>query len=300
MFIDGVGLAPAGPQNPFGTSLPGFERLAGGRRWTAEAAPADEPTLVFRPIDATLGVEGLPQSGTGQASLLTGVNCAQLAGRHYGPYPHSATRTAIAQRNLFSQIQAVAPDEPEPTAFANAYPDRFFRYAARRDWWTVTTRCCLDAGLRIRNASDLLRGEALSADITGANWPQPDPPIEPVTEEVAARRLLEIARTRRFTLYEYYLTDKAGHARDAERAAGVLASLDRFFGALTDAVDEQGTIVVTSDHGNLEDLSIKPHTLNPVPLCVRGPLAPFFREVTDLTGVAPAIVEALSRPRRQP
>ncbi|HEX7071313.1 MAG TPA: alkaline phosphatase family protein, partial [Rhodothermales bacterium] len=246
-------------------------------------------------IDATLGVEGLPQSGTGQATLLTGVNCARLAGRHYGPYPHSATRATIAAKNVFRQIQERFPDEAEPVAFANAYPDRFFRYAARRDWWTVTTRCCLDASVRIRTAADLRRGDALSADITGAGWPQPDSAIEPVTEEVAASRLAASARKRRFTLYEYYLTDKAGHARDHERAAGVLESLDRFFGGLANAVDDRGTILVSSDHGNLEDLSVKPHTLNPVPLLVRGPLAPFFRDVSDLTGVTPAIVEALSQ-----
>ena len=44
------------------------------------------------------------------------------------------------------------------------------------------------------------------------------------------------------------------------------------------------TLVVTSDHGNVEDLSVKTHTYNPVPLIVSGPHAAQFNEITDLTG----------------
>src|SRR5690606_21036396 len=126
--------------------------------------------------------------------LFTGINCQALAGRHYGPYPHSATRAAIAEHNIFRRVKELFPDEAEPAAFANAYPDRFFSYAARRDWWTVTTRCCLDADVRIRDANMLKDGLAISADITGSGWPQAEPRIEPVSEETAGQRLVEIAR----------------------------------------------------------------------------------------------------------
>ena len=65
---------------------------------------SDVRGTVFRAIDARLGVEGLPQSGTGQAALFTGVNAPRLAGRHYGPYPHSKTRPALTADNVFSRI----------------------------------------------------------------------------------------------------------------------------------------------------------------------------------------------------
>ena len=82
VFLDGVGLGPATAANPFVTlDLPAFERLAGGQRWTADATPIREPEHVFIPIDATLGLEGLPQSGTGQAALFTGENAAAVHGR---------------------------------------------------------------------------------------------------------------------------------------------------------------------------------------------------------------------------
>src|SRR5690606_29320670 len=106
VFLDGVGLGPAGPENPLATlRLPAFERLAGGQRWTTEAGALAEPDHVFHPLDATLGLDGLPQSGTGQASLFTGVNCAARAGRHWGPYPHSTSKPVIAAKNLFVRLR---------------------------------------------------------------------------------------------------------------------------------------------------------------------------------------------------
>ena len=53
------------------------------------------------------------------------------------------------------------------------------------------------------------------------------------------------------------------------------------------------TLLITSDHGNLENPSTKGHTYHPVPLIVWGPGAPYFHEVTDLTGVTPAILAYL-------
>ena len=297
VFIDGLGLGPPTSVNPLAERYAGLERMSGGRAWTAECPVTTEPSRVWRPIDANLGVEGLPQSGTGQASLFTGENCALLAGRHYGPYPHSATRQTIAARNIFTRVKQRFPHEHEPAAFANAYPDRFFTYARKRDWWTVTTRCCLDAGIPIRTAEQLRRGRAISADITGAGWPQAIPEIDVITEERAAERLLEIARSHRFTLFEYYLTDKAGHSRDDKRARSVLSSVDRLVGALVEMSDAStDLLIITSDHGNMEDLDTKSHTRNPVPLAVMGAGAAEFGEVTDLTGVVPALMQVFSRP----
>ncbi|NBC16414.1 MAG: peptidase [Bacteroidetes bacterium] len=295
VFLDGVGLGAATADNPFATlDLPGFAALTQGHSWTRAAPTIDTEQLVVRPLDATLGVDGLPQSGTGQATLFTGRNGAQLAGRHYGPFPHSKTRPALAQHSIFRQVQQRFPDAPEPTAFANAYPDRFFRYAARRDRWTVTTRCCLDADVRIRTAEDMDQGHALPADLTAEGWRRFDDTVPLITEAEAARRLAQIARQHRFTLFEYFLTDKAGHSRDADRAARVLTALDRFFSALRPGLADDLLLIVTSDHGNLEDLSRKTHTRNPVPLVARGPGAPAFTDAASIQDVTPGIVRALA------
>jgi bisphosphoglycerate-independent phosphoglycerate mutase (AlkP superfamily) len=47
--------------------------------------------------------------------------------------------------------------------------------------------------------------------------------------------------------------------------------------------------VVASDHGNVEDLSTRNHTLNPVPVLGFGPAAGQIAAVADLTGLAPLL-----------
>lgn len=300
VFLDGVGLGNHDPAaNHFAAlSLHAFERLAGGYPWTLNTPTLHHPGHVFRPIDATLGVEGLPQSGTGQTTLLTGANAASVAGRHFGPFPHSKTRALLAERNIFRQVQMLFPEDSEPAAFANAFPKQFFEQMRKRNRWTVTTRACIDAGIYIRTDDDLEASSALSADITGAGWP--GRAISAVSEYEAARRLVALSNSYRFTLFEYFWTDKAGHSQDSNRAAAVLRTLDGFFAGLLDTFDTgRNLLVVTSDHGNLEDLSTKTHTRNPVPLIALGVGASHFIDVHDLTGITPAILNAL-RPNSSP
>ncbi len=295
VFLDGVGLGPAGPDNPFSTlSLPAFERLGGGQRWTASAEPLRTERHVLVPLDATLGLEGLPQSGTGQASLFTGENAAALHGRHFGPYPPTTVRPVVAERSVFARLApALGADQ---LAFANAYPDRFFRVVEARGRWTVTTLAAHSAGVRLRRADDLAAGRALPADLTGATWQRLlDPGFEPVSEAEAARRLAALLGDHRFVLSEYFLTDKAGHSQDPERAADVLHSLDRFFDGLIERLDpDADLLLVTSDHGNLEDLSTKSHTRHPVPLVAWGLGADAFAGAGSLLDVVPALVPLLA------
>lgn len=238
-------------------------------------------------------MDGLPQSGTGQATLFSGVNCAARAGRHFGPFPHSTSKPVLERQSVFARLVA-AGYAPHRLAFANAYPPRFFAHAEARRRWTVTTFCCRAASVRLRTTADLAAGHALAADLTGALWP--DPGRESVAEEEAAARLARLAAAHCFTLFEYYLTDKAGHDQDAARADALLRSLDRFFGALLDGLDPYTLFLLSSDHGNLEDLSVKTHTRNPVPLVALGPGAGAFAEAESLTAVTPALVALLAPP----
>ncbi|MEL6445510.1 MAG: peptidase [Bacteroidota bacterium] len=292
VFLDGVGLGPATDANPLATNdLPAFARLAGGHAWTDAAPVLTAPRHLFRPIDANLGVEGLPQSGTGQASLFTGVNCAERAGRHYGPYPHSTSKPVLKERNLFAQLHAaLGTDQPVDAtcAFANAYPSRFFEVMRQRKRWTVTSYCCYASGVRLRRAADLERRRALFADLTGASWPGAALPVR--SEAEAAADLLALAARRHVTLFEFWLTDKVGHAQDPGTAATLLAGLDRFLGALLDGLANDVTLVLSSDHGNIEDLATKSHTRHPVPLLAVGPGAAALAEVEDVCGVVPSLV----------
>jgi hypothetical protein len=299
VFLDGVGLEPPGPGNPLAAEAwSGFRALAGGSDWTSEAPVLTEADHVFRPIDARLGVEGLPQSGTGQATLFTGTNCAERAGRHFGPFPHSTAKPLLAAESIFHKVQAQLGERDEPCAFANAYPPRFFAHVEKRGRWTVTTRAARGADVRLRRRADLDAGDALAADLTAEAWRDHlDLDVPPRSPAQAGRQLLRLGRGHAFTLFEYYLTDKAGHGRGARTPQGVLADLDAFFGALLAGFrPTEELLLVTSDHGNVEDPSRKTHTLAPVPLVAYGRGARAFAGVQDLTGVVPATLEALGAP----
>ncbi len=293
VFLDGVGLGPPDEANPLHTlTLPSFERMAGGQRWDSEIHPISQPNHVFQPIDATLGVAGLPQSGTGQATLFTGVNCAERAGRHFGPYPHSTSKPVIAHHNLFVQLREAG----RTGAFANAYPDRFFRFVEARNRWTVTTLCCVEAEVKLRREDDLRNGEALAADLTASAWRESlglDVPL--LAEREAGERLARLSPEADLVLFEYYLTDKAGHSQDLGRATAVLRSLDAFFCGLLDALGSDDLLIVTSDHGNLEDLATKSHTRNPVPLVALGRGAEALAGVESLVDVTPTLVASMNK-----
>lgn len=293
LFIDGIGLGPDRPANPLAAPGAHWAHLSQNTGWTATTPPVDTPTHVFRPVDATLGVEGLPQSGTGQASLFSGINCAERAGRHYGPFPHSSSKPVLATHNIFQRVQPGLA--PEDCAFANAYPPVFFEKRARRDRWTVTTLCSRQAGVRLRSTDDARHGHALPADLVGDAWNEHlDIAIPQQSAAEAGRTLYHIMQTHRLSLFEYYETDKAGHGRSHLSISTVLGRLDALLGSLLDAhTPETDLLLICSDHGNLEAPNRKPHTRYPVPLVAYGCGASAFRSATTLTDVTPALCSLL-------
>ncbi len=89
--------------------MPTLIELLDGRRLLAGSAPFVGPRATLLALDATLGVQGLPQSATGQASLLTGQNVAAAIGEHYGPKPNPAVAKSLLEReSLFAVGEALA------------------------------------------------------------------------------------------------------------------------------------------------------------------------------------------------
>ncbi len=287
VFLDGLGLGANNPEiNPLAHSWPALESLNNGNPWTIESNS-------LLGIDANLDMDGLPQSGTGQASLFTGINCAHLAGRHFGPYPHSKTKSVIAEKNIFQQLIEKDIDKSE-LAFANAYPDRFFSFVEKTGRWTVTTLCCKSSGIKLRTKKDVLEGQAVTADLTGKGWLRAGHDLPHITAKEAGRRVAHIAKQNRFTLFEYYLTDKAGHGLDMDRAMRCVEDVDHLFAGISESLDfEESLLLVTSDHGNLEDISVKTHTRNFVPLVKKGICSAHFSEVSSLTDIVPKICSTI-------
>ena len=100
-----------------------------------------------------------------------------------------------------------------------------------------------------------------------------------------------------FSFFEFWISDYIGHYQDMDGALNMLDTFDQVLAGLLDAWDtSQGLIFLTSDHGNMEDLTTKRHTTNHVPGLVIGPSPQrqaFTYGLNDLTGVVPAILNYL-------
>jgi hypothetical protein len=292
LFVDGVGLGDENQKNPlFDDSFKGFSFISGGKPLVKNASSLSKKNHLFVPVDATLGIEGLPQSGTGQAALFTGVNAAKTIGKHFGPYPHSGIKPLLEEQSLFKK----AEQKGAKCIFINAYPHAFFQQAKKRNRWTCTTLMAKSAGISLKTEQDVRNGTALTADLTQESWQKRlklDVPI--ITPEKAAERLINQSARYDLLLLEYYLSDKAGHSQQPEMAEKYLSRYDRFLWKIIQLKLENVTIALCSDHGNIEDLSTKTHTLNKVPLFAYGPAAEIFHSAESIMDVTPGILEIFS------
>ena len=291
LFIDGVGLGEANDHNPMqNNTLRGFNYLAGKKPLTQEAPAISGKEHFFRGVDATLGVDGLPQSGTGQAALFSGKNAPKIIGKHFGPYPHSGIKHLLRKQSLFIK----ASEKGKTCTFINAYPDIFFKKSEQRNRWTCTTLMTKSANLDLNGEQEVRAGIAVTAGLTQKAWKEKlDIDVPEISPEDAARRLINQSQNYDLLLHEYYLTDKAGHSQEKEKAAEMLERYDAFLMELIREKPSRTTIVLCSDHGNIEDLSTKTHTLNAVPLAVLGPGAEAFYQAKSIMDVTPGILEIL-------
>lgn len=284
-FIDGLGIGTRGPHNP-------LDGLADGA--PLAVFQNERAQILFDGVlvetDPRMGVEGRPQSASGQTTILTGVNAPALVGYHKQGFPNAALLEILREHSIFLQLKRAGVS---PITFANTYTKWFFE--SRPRWISATTAAVEAAGMTFNTVDDLLAGRAVYQDYTNRQLIDRGEEVELRTPEEAADVLAAVVANHRFTLYEYFITDKVGHAQDVTAARLVLQNLARLIRRLLERLDlEMTTVVLTSDHGNIEDLSTKSHTLNPVPTMVWGARKESIsRRINSLTDITPAIIDAL-------
>ena len=300
LFLDGVGLGADDPQhNPFARARHARPaRAPGGQaiccpalsRWRATRLPAGAGCLPGGARPAAIRHRADRPAHRSE--------CTGRFGYHYGPKPNPAVAEYLSDGNLFSRLRQAG----RRTAFLNAFPPGYFDgiHSGRRIYAAIA-QAAVNAGLPLGTLDDLRLGRALSADFTAQGWRErlglPDTPV--LRPAQPGQRLAELAAEQDFSLFEYWLSDYAGHGQDMEAACRLLETFDQVLGGLLAGWDDAtGLILITSDHGNLEDLSTRRHTINPVPALVIG--APELRRrftagLHDLTGVAPAIMDFLTK-----
>ena len=294
IFLDGVGIGPDDPElNPLvgmASRIPTLQGLMGGSIPTLDRPLVEGRDGTAFPLDATLDVEGLPQSGTGQSALLTGESAAEAFGRHFGPWTPVDLRPMVEERNILR----VAAERGHSVAFANAYPRGWPgpRGGRRIAAPPLAARA---AGVLNRHEEALGRGSAVSSEIVndawrtrlGHDW------LPEVTPREAGHNLAEISDGIDLTLFAYYATDTVGHRGSAEQIATVLGRLDLFLAGVLERLHDDTLLLVASDHGNLEDVR-GGHTRNPALGASSGPGSDRAARLRDLRQVAPFVLEELA------
>lgn len=300
IFLDGIGLGDNDPAvNPLARAkMPNLNALLDGRSLLKESAPFVGEYATLLAIDPSVGVDGLPQSATGQAILLTGKNVSAEIGYHYGPKPNPEVAAYLKDGTLFSRLAQAG----KKSALLNAYPPRYFDgIDSGKRIYSSIPMAVTNAGIELFKQEDLFAGRALSADFTGDGWRTmlgiPDSPVMDAHE--AGRKLFSLAAGYDFSLFEYWASDYAGHKQQMDTAVGLMEVFDGVVGGVMEEMESRKwkagelLVVVTSDHGNMEDLSTRRHTDAHVPALVIGEKnarAEFTRGMTDLTHIAPAIL----------
>jgi 2,3-bisphosphoglycerate-independent phosphoglycerate mutase len=318
IFLDGVGLGEDNPDiNPLaGSAMPHLEKILEGHKLIADGHHAsvrkdslyvNTKNASLLAVDACLGVEGLPQSASGQASLLTGKNVSAFLGMHEGPKPTPPIIRLLQKGTLFTELL----HNGKNASLLNAFPPRYFK-AIEVGYRLpgVIALSMQQAGIRLKTADDLFAGEAISADFTAQGWRSALGFSEtPILDGIqAGNRLNKLVENTDLAIFEYWLTDIAGHHQDMQAAQEILKTLDTVIHSLVNSWDDENNLILlTSDHGNLEDLSTRHHTRYDVPLLLIGRTElrdQFIQHINqsqgsrikpDLTDVAPAIINFFGR-----
>ncbi|BCU83052.1 metalloenzyme [Polycladomyces abyssicola] len=298
LFIDGVGLGEESDHNPwYVRPTPHIDRLLGGRSLVRSAVGQIGSDMVLLETDASLGVPGLPQSATGQATIFTGRNAPKAMGAHQSGLPFQRLRKWVQADNIYLQMER----QGWRATFLNCYtPEYFQRPATRRGWVSVSTAALLSSREPVRMLSDLLAGKGVYHDLTRWTLARTIPDVPVIEPETAADHLLDVARQYDLVIHEYFLSDLAGHKQNEELMQTVIDHYDRWLGALVDRKQTDDVIVLVSDHGNSEDIRVSTHTNNPVPTWIIGD-AHTWREIPhqkwDLTCIVPLLLRLVEKRR---
>ena len=293
LFIDGVGV---------GRKDPAINPLAERGHLLSQFSDAQGTALPqggrFIPVDTTFGVAGRPQSASNQTAILTGEPAPVLIRGHVLGYPNPPLRKLLAERSLVKRLVAAG----RTATFANSYPAPYldalklrrresttppeFTFPAkiqRRLRPSASTLAFAAGQVPLRTLDDARAGDGLTHDIVGAHAKTRGLVVPQRTPEEAARIFWQVAQGMDFTFFEHYLADEAGHAQDFEAAFRALDTFEAFAREVVARRPPEARVLICSDHGNVEDLSTRSHTLNPVPVLYFGPPAP---EVEALATVA--------------
>lgn len=304
IFFDGVGIGEASQSNPFYVAQTEYLPFYKGGCTLPDQIP-------IKPIDAQMGVAGMPMSATGQTSLFTGVNIPALVNGHRDSYPDLLMRKIIKEKSIFSLLMK----KNLSARFLNVFPETHHLYTPENIYIqdngeffmsplfrsqihrSLSATTCMMIANRMRpfGENDILKERALFHDFTNQSLGRNLQHIPKFSPEKAAEILYKSSHNYDLVLYEFFQTDLFGHGFEFDECIELIRDLNRFVKHLISIMDrKKDTLLISSDHGNLEDDSTQLHTHNPVPLLCWGYKSlELQHQINSLPDVRPAIINHL-------
>ena len=285
IFIDGVGVGESDPTfNPLMFSQSGIFHPDGQDRLPFGG--------IKKGLDAVLGVAGLPQSATGQTSIYTGINAAGIVGHHLFGFPNQPLRDLLHHESVFVKLVRGG----KQCRFLNGFRPVFFTtpeiFARMR--MSATAEMNRGAGLPFTTLEDIRNGQGIYHEYTNQFLNDLGFSMPFFTASDAADIIVAESRKYHLILYEYFMTDAAGHSRDMAFGKKEVGRIEQLISGVASRINLKDTVlIVISDHGNLEDLRTKSHTRNHSFFAVWGDGIPVpdLKKITDIT---PMILDLLS------
>lgn len=293
IFIDGLGLGTDDADiNPLvAAETPGINSILEGEDLIQKVEGYESDLTSLIRTDSLLGVAGLPQSATGQTAILTGVNASEAVGKHVSGFPGAKLRQIIREESILKKVAGLGLD----SHFINTYTREYFDSNPQQHYST-TTLATMAAGLEFNYIESLLAERSIYHDLTHQTLIKRGFDVPLITPQESALRLSKAASNYDFILFEYFLTDIIGHKQDLKEAVRIIEDLDQFLSVLVNELDLTETLVaIISDHGNIEDISVKSHTYNSVPTILIGTGKDRIKDsINNLTDLTPALVKLLA------
>ncbi|MBI9103304.1 MAG: hypothetical protein JEY99_12880 [Spirochaetales bacterium] len=271
LFIDGLGLGEDRKENPvrdlfsaFMEGMPLVKQVSA----SGEELPRPFKGGVLIPTDPIMGIPGIPQSATGQTSLFTGINAQAELGFHLTAFPNEKLVRIIEERSLLKVLNEAGVG----VTSANMYTKEFLtlRGARRRNMFPVSTLSIMASGIPFRYPEEYHLKMAVFADITNEMIRQRGYYVPLISPDEGGQRVINILKEVPAVFFEYFMTDVLGHRREWEKLRHRADDLNQFVGSILEksADWDDFTLLITSDHGNCEDLSSADHSLNRIPTII--------------------------------
>ena len=237
-----------------------------GSIWEQDLPALGPLTRAGLALDATLGVPGLPQSGTGQSCWLTGQDAVRVMGEHFGPYPGPTLQALLRQSSLPVRLTRAGGS----AQLLNFYPPGYLEAHARRPRHGCFPFSFLAAGLSL-NPPGLPSISPTLGLSYGSPWAATHTPSELRRQ---GQQIARAAQHHDLLVLDVWLSDLLGHQGKPDAPPELLFAARRYFQQLDALIaglqDGGARLFVGSDHGNIENLSVKAHTLARVPFAGCG------------------------------